>query len=186
MMRALIVFESMFGNTEAVAGAIAEGMGSLASVTVVPVGTAPDVVGPEIGLLVVGGPTHAFGMSRHSTRTDAVKQGAMPVTPVDQGLREWLERASISATTAVATFDTRVLKAHLPGSAARAALRQLRQHKLTAIGPATSFAVGGTRGPLDAGELDRARAWGESLAATAMKRSPDIAAPGTDAAAPGR
>ena len=174
-MQAMVVFESMFGNTEALARAIAAGIASRASVVVLPVDQAPDVVGPEIGLLVVGGPTHAFSLSRRETRTSAVDQGAAPVTPVDDGLREWLDRVSVARTTAVAAFDSRVLKAHLPGSAARSALRRLRRRHLTPIAPATSFGVTGTRGPLEEAELDRAWAWGETLAAVATKRGPDIA-----------
>lgn len=174
-MQAMVVFESMFGNTEALARAIADGIATRASVVVLPVGEAPDVVSSEIGLLVVGGPTHAFSLSRRETRSSAVEQGAAPVTSVDEGLREWLGRVSVARTTAVAAFDTRVLKAHVPGSAARAALRRLRRQHLTPIAPATSFAVAGTRGPLEAAEVDRAWAWGESIAALATKRGPAVA-----------
>ena len=59
-MRAMVVVESMWGNTRAVAEAVASGLGE--EVSVVEVAQAPTQVPPEIDLLVVGGPTHAFSM----------------------------------------------------------------------------------------------------------------------------
>ena len=69
-MRAVVVYESMYGNTRAVAEAIGEGMRTIHDVVVVPVGKAgPDVLdGAQI--LVVGGPTHVHGMSRPRSRAD--------------------------------------------------------------------------------------------------------------------
>jgi hypothetical protein len=167
-VQALVIFESMFGNTEAIARAVGEGIAAHASVTVLPVTDAPAEVGPGIDLLVLGGPTHAFGLSRPSTREDAVKQGAAPVTAAGRGLREWLDEVRVAGPIVVATFDTRVPRAHLPGSAARAALRRLRRRHLTAIAGPASFAVGGTSGPLQDGELERARSWGASLATATL------------------
>jgi hypothetical protein len=167
-VRALVVFESMFGNTAAVARAVGDGIAAHGEVTVVPIDQAPAVVGPDIDLLVVGGPTHAFGLSRAATRASAVQQGGPAVTGTDVGLREWLDRVVVLSTaTTVAAFDTRVLHTHLPGSAARAALRRLRRDGLSPAGAPVSFDVAGTPGPLADGELDRARAWGELLAANA-------------------
>ena len=64
MMTALVVFESMFGNTKVIADAVAEGLARHLPVRQVEVGAAPTVIGGEVELLVVGGPTHAFGLSR--------------------------------------------------------------------------------------------------------------------------
>lgn len=61
-MRALVVYESMFGNTEEVARAIGEGIAASMHADVVEVGAAPDTVPADVILLVVGGPTHAFSM----------------------------------------------------------------------------------------------------------------------------
>lgn len=162
-MHALVVYESMFGNTEALARAISEGIATWATAIAVPVTAAPTVVGPDIDLLVVGGPTHAFGLSRPATRASAVDQGAIPVTSVHRGLREWLHDVRFAEATAVATFDTRV--GRVPGSAAKSALRRLRRRGATAVAPAASFVVSGTAGPIVDGELERARDWGVSLAA---------------------
>jgi flavodoxin len=162
-MQALVVYESMFGNTEALARAVGEGIAGWALTTVVAVTAAPTVVGPDVDLLVVGGPTHALGLSRPTTRANAVEQGAQPVTPVNRGLREWLGDVKFAGETAIATFDTRV--GRVPGSAAKAALRRLRRRGGIVAAPAASFSVAGTPGPVIDGELERARDWGASLAA---------------------
>jgi len=88
-MRALVVYESMFGNTEAIAGAIAVGLPEHVDVETVEVGTAPSVIGDDLDLIVVGGPTHAFGMSRPGTRKSAATQTNRPLVSAGTGLREW-------------------------------------------------------------------------------------------------
>ena len=68
-MRAVIVYESMYGNTHAVANSVAEGLRDEAcDVTVVPVGRATEELTGHCDLLVVGGPTHMHGLPRPSTR----------------------------------------------------------------------------------------------------------------------
>jgi hypothetical protein len=164
--QALVVYESMFGNTEQVAEAIGEGLRSKVEVEVVRVDRAPDVLPDSVELLVVGGPTHAFSMSRPSTRDGASAQGTV-VMPSQVGIREWLDRLRPHDGTAVfATFDTRVTKVRrLPGSAAKAAAKVLRRRRLGVVAESVSFFVEDSTGPLSEGELDRARAWGVSLAA---------------------
>ena len=79
----------MWGNSEKVAREVAAGVGEVMPVDVVEVSGAPtDLSGTD--LVVAGGPTHAFSMSRVSTRRDARTQGA-PGGSVEVGLREWLE-----------------------------------------------------------------------------------------------
>jgi hypothetical protein len=167
MTRALIVYESLLGNTQAVALAIAEGLGATRPVTVREVGEAPDTVPDDVALLVVGGPTHAFGLSRPETRSDAAGLGsaAVPVVSAGRGLREWLETLAPSgrATPAV-TFDTRVDKPRVPGSAAKKARKRLRHKGFEDFDEPRSFYVHGKAGPLADGEVDRARAWGADLA----------------------
>jgi hypothetical protein len=84
-VRALVVFESSFGNTEAVARAVAEGLALLGTVELVEACDAPARLPGDIDLVVAGGPTHAFGLSRVSTRDDAVRRGALH--SVTTGLR---------------------------------------------------------------------------------------------------
>src|SRR3954451_14491826 len=109
-VRALVVYESMFGNTEQIARAIRDGVQQSLPTELVPVNRAPNVVPGDVRLLIVGGPTHAFSMSRLSTRQEAWKQGDV-VMPVEVGIREWL--AALEPPTGrrsellrVATFDT--------------------------------------------------------------------------------
>jgi flavodoxin len=63
-MKALVVYESMFGNTEEIAHAIADGLGESVEVQLAEVADAPVEPNPDVALIVVGGPTHAFSMSR--------------------------------------------------------------------------------------------------------------------------
>ncbi|GAA4039028.1 flavodoxin family protein [Nonomuraea soli] len=160
-MRALVIYESMFGNTRLIAEAVAEGLGADA----VEVGAAPDTVTMDVDLLVVGGPTHAFGMTRPSTRKSAADQATGELVSKGRGLREWLSGVRMDGTVAAA-FDTRVSKPRLPGSAAKGAVRRLRRLGVALAAPPESFYVTGTTGPLVEGELERARQWGEALART--------------------
>ncbi len=169
-MRALVVVESMFGNTLEVGRAVADGLSTLLDVDLVPVTEAPSQVDREVRLLVVGGPTHAFGLSRESTREDAVRQGGHPSGGPGTGLREWLAALPPPPSgVASAAFDTRVKKRGVPGSAARGAEKRLAKLGYTQ-GPTVSFWVDGVSGPLLDGELDRARAWGEELATQVAPR----------------
>jgi len=162
-MRALVVFESMFGNTGVVARAVADGVGECFDVAVAEVGSAPTQLPDDVGLLVVGGPTHAFGLSRPTTRDDAAKQvGHDRLVSRGRGLREWLDDVESSSGMPAATFDTHIDK-RFPGSAANAARRRLRARGYD-VRAAESFHVTDTRGPLADGEVARARAWGADLA----------------------
>jgi hypothetical protein len=162
-MKALLVYESMFGNTEKVARAVAEGMQTHMDVDVVGVGDAPTPVLDHVDVLVVGGPTHAFSMTRANTRSDAARQGAHAPTGV--GIREWIDGLRDGPhSELVAAFDTRVRKVrHLPGSAARSATKALHRHGYRIVVRPESFYVDDVSGPLFDGELERARAWGEQL-----------------------
>ncbi|MFC4119850.1 flavodoxin family protein [Nonomuraea zeae] len=172
-MEALVVYESMYGNTRQIAEAVADGLGTRMRVVVVEVGSAPRLVGGEVGLLVVGGPTHAFSMSRSSTRQSAAQQATGPLVSRGDGVREWLAALSTSsAALASAAFDTRIAKPRMPGSAARGVARRLRRLGIRSVAPAESFYVMGTQGPLADGELERAKQWGEHLAASVPAAAP--------------
>ena len=162
-MRALVVYESMFGNTQAIADAVADGLSDRMRVEVLEVGAAPTTIDDDVALLVVGGPTHAFGMSRPQTRQDAARQAAEGLVSRGIGLREWLATLQAPAGVAAATFDTRISRPRLPGSAARAAEKRLRRLGFRIVAPAASFYVEGTSGPLQEGEPERARRWGQTL-----------------------
>lgn len=170
-MKALVVYESMFGNTEQVARAIADGLRETMSVDLCEVQDAPTVPSDDVDVIVAGGPTHAFSMSRTSTRTDAIAKGAAHGT-VDFGLREWINGIPDERhASSLVTFDTRVTKVrHLPGSAARSAAKAGRKHGFATYAPPESFYVEDMSGPLHEGELERATAWGRELGALVAAR----------------
>lgn len=167
-MRALVVVESVFGNTRRIAEAVADGLAERMEVRTVDVGEAPDTVGPDVDLLVVGGPTHAFGMTRESTRRSAVEQHGAAAAAAT-GLREWLEGVTVRPGAAAA-FDTRADRPRLPGSAAAGAARRLRSLGREVVVRPESFRVAGTQGPLLDGEVARARSWAVALSARAAQR----------------
>jgi len=165
-MDAIVVYESVYGNTRAIAEAIAEGIGS---VPVFPVQEAPR--GREtVDLLVVGSPTHMYGLpttlSRRLAAEAAQEDGerhAEPVSTDKPGLREWLRDLTPSAAHHGAAFDTRLDKsAWITGVAARGIARRLRRHGIDVVAT-ESFLVEESEGPLEAGELERAREWGAQL-----------------------
>ena len=164
-MKALVVYESMFGNTERIARAVAEGLQPAFDVTIADASTTPSPAGMD--LVVIGGPTHAFGMSRPTTRADAGRQGRIRPGAADAGIREWLDRSPAIAGMAAAAFDTRVDKPRVPGSAAHKAYRRLRRLGGRMVVRPESFWVTGTPGPLLSGEERRAQRWAAALAAAA-------------------
>lgn len=163
-MRVLLVYESLWGNTEQVARAVAEALRTAgADVTVTDTDEAPESAA-GYDLVVVGGPTHAFSMTRPGTRDEAVKSHAAPHQP-SRGIREWLsELERPVGGTPAAAFDTRVDKPRLPGSAAKAARHEMRSLGFSTSEKAISFRVHGYEGPLLDGELERAAQWAAALA----------------------
>lgn len=159
-MDAAVVYESELGNTRAVAEAVADGMRRGLEVELLDVGSAPLPHELDVELLVVGGPTHALGMSRPSTREDAAKRGGRVV---DRGIREWLADSQALDVRAAA-FDTHVRRPNLPGHAGRKAAKVLQRLGARLVAAPESFYVQDAEGPLLPGELDRARAWGAELA----------------------
>jgi Flavodoxin len=164
MERALVVFESMFGNTRMIADAVAEGLASRFETSIVEVGDAPVSLADDVSLLVVGGPTHAFGLSRPGTRQDASRQAEGEIVSRGKGLREWLSTLKGRRGIGAASFDTRIDRPRVRGSAARAAERRLRRLGFRVVVPAQSFWVTGTKGPLVPSEVERACRWAERIA----------------------
>ncbi|GAA4476781.1 flavodoxin family protein [Enteractinococcus fodinae] len=158
-MRALIIYESAWGNTTAVAEAVSEGLTEHdIEVDVRAVQDAPALHQVQVDLLVVGAPTHAFGLSREATRQEAHNRGGELIAT---GVREWLESGPVSLS--VATFDTHVRRPNLPGHASRKAAKKLKKLGCTLLVDPESFDVEDYEGPLSPGELERARQWGIEL-----------------------
>jgi flavodoxin len=171
-MKALVVYESMFGNTEEIARAIADGLGESLDVQLAEVSDAPREPDSEVALVVAGGPTHVFSMSRTNTRADAINRGAKEGER-EYGLREWLASLPSGKHAAkIATFDTKIESMRFaPGSAGKGAAKTARRHGYDSAAQAESFYVREVDGPLVEGEVDRARAWARQLA-TSMTRAP--------------
>ena len=169
-MRAVVVYESMFGNTHEVAEQIATGLRPRFDVAVLPVGDAIGQILTDLDLLVVGGPTHAHGMSRHSTRAAAVSQaGDDPDLDAEPGadgpgLREWFHGLPPDHGTPAAAFDTRFDAAPLlTGRAAKVIAKQLDHHGFDVVAEPVSFLID-KQNHLMAGQAELARAWATSLA----------------------
>ena len=174
-MDALVVYESMYGNTRAIAEAIAEGLGGAV------LRSTREEADPSADLLIVGGPTHMHGLATSGSRkmaAEAVKEdghGALePGATDDQGLRQWLRDLPKVDGGRAATFDTRLDRsAALTGSAARGIARRLRRRGYRVVA-SESYLVQDAEGPLEDGELDRARAWGAELATSSGESTADI------------
>jgi hypothetical protein len=166
-MRGVVVYESMFGNTHEVAEHIAEGLRSTHTVTVVSAGAAtPDVI-DEAEFLVVGGPTHAHGLSRESSRQQAVEKdttGHLDPSAAGPGVREWLETLGEGHVHAAVAFDTRIdAPVALTGRASKAISKRLAKHGYWIVADPESFLVD-RHNHLLAGEAEHAAAWGAELA----------------------
>lgn len=162
-MKAAVVYESMFGNTKLIAEAVAGGLSRFLEVETFEVGEAP-VLSDDVELVVVGGPTHAFGMSRPNTRKSAADQAEGDLVSRGIGIREWIEGLTRpTRPVAAATFDTKVDRPRFPGSAAASAHKHLRRTGFRVPVPPETFYVDGSIGPLLEGEYERAHLWGEDL-----------------------
>jgi flavodoxin len=146
-MHVLIVYGSQFGTTERLAREMADALSPIHEVEVVGAHAADEYTGSQIDLLVVGAPTQFKG---HRLLV--------------RGFLKRLEEHDFQGCPAAA-FDTR---AHgdrgETGSAAEAIALLLSAAGCNLLVPAESFTVEGMRGPLDDGELQRARAWITGLA----------------------
>jgi flavodoxin len=156
-MNALVVYDSVFGNTEKVAQAMGDALGSQAEVQTLRVSDAKPEHLAGLNVLVVGSPTRAF------SPTPAIKSRlrGLPAKSL-QGVR-------------VAAFDTRADVAEV-GSAILTFMVSIFGYAAKPIGkglvrkggelamPPEGFYVGGTEGPLKEGELERAADWARGIA----------------------
>ena len=146
-MKVLIVYDSEYGNTELIAGAVAEALREFGGVRAVPVEQAHPAQIQGVDVLIVGCPT----------------QGWRPTPPI-QSFLEGISAEEIRGLV-VACFDTRFrMPRWMTGSAAEVMAGKLREKDVSLLVPPESFFVKGKRGPLRDGELDRAATWARMLA----------------------
>jgi flavodoxin len=176
MNKALVVYETLFGNTRMIARAIGDGLTEHGVVDVLDVRDAAPAIDGEVDVLVVGGPTHQLGMTRPASRREVFEQYPDAPQPAEVGLREWLGDLRAPAGCMAAAFDSRFARPWILralGHANRSAQKALVKRGLQIIAPPAQFLVMDAIGPPAEGEIDRARNWGRELghlAATPVRR----------------
>jgi len=151
-MKTLIIYDSVFGNTEKVAQVIASALGTTEDVRIAKVTetNATQLAGLEH--LIVGSPTRGF----------------RPTEPLTGFLKSIPENALIGIR--VAAFDTRIavrdiknpilrFMAGIGGYAAKPIAEHLKKKGGTLVVPPEGFYVNASEGPLKDGELERVAAW---------------------------
>jgi hypothetical protein len=160
-MKAVVVYESHWGNSEAVARAIAKGIGPD-----VPALNTDEAKGPAIAgadLIVAGAPVMAFALPRESARKQLAGDTKAP-RPADVShplLRSWLDSLPAGHGWAAA-FETRIWWS--PRGATGTIESKLKRAGYRRLAKGERFIVSGGYGPLRDGELERARQWGAGLA----------------------
>lgn len=163
-MRAVVVYESHWGNTEAIARAVAEGIGGDTRVVNTDEASAAALAGVE--LIVAGGPVIAFSLGREGSLKQIASDIKAPRPPdvSHPTLRAWLDALPAGRGWGAA-FETRVWWS-LRGATGTIESK-LRRAGYRRLAKAERFIVSGGYGPLKEGELERARMWGADLAQAA-------------------
>jgi hypothetical protein len=164
---AIVVYESLWGNTAEVARAVAEGLGSGARALRTDEVRPEDVTGAE--LVVAGAPVLGFKLSSQKMR-DGIRRSPGKGSAPDLScplLRTWLATLPQGCGWAAA-FDTQVRGPF--GKGAPEIGTQLEAKGYACIAEPEGFVVKGSQGPLKKGEAERARAWGETLAREVERR----------------
>ena len=155
-MKALVIYDSFFGNTEQIAQAIGAALGAPADVRIERVGDVGLDALAGLELLVVGSPTRGFKPS--------------------EGTSAWLKAlpGDCLRNVPVAAFDTRIALSDIGsaigrfivdkgGYAAKRIAKRLTQVGGRPVAPPEGFYVADSEGPLKDGELERAAEWAKQL-----------------------
>ena len=144
--KAIVVYDSRFGNTEKVAKALTQGMKAQGvKVDSIHVDKADISKLSNYDLLAVGGPTHMRGISK------PMKAFLEKLTSADIGARKAF------------VFDTKV-KAWWAGSAAKGIEKRLKKLKMSIVKPHSSAIVTGREGPLADGTEEMFKQIGAEVA----------------------
>ena len=148
-MKVLVVYDSVYGNTEKIAESI--GSAITGDTKVLRAGEINLSDLESVDLLIVGAPT----------------QGGRPTPPVQELLKKMTE--SFVKGKSVAAFDTRISQKWVGifGYAAGKIARNLKKKGGNLVALPEGFFVEGTQGPLKEGELERAASWTSALVETA-------------------
>ena len=144
-MNTLVIYDSLYGNTNTIAQTIADAIPGEVKMLHV-----KDVNVSELGgydLLIVGAPTH----------------GAKPSDAVSDMLQN-IETSTLEGTK-VAAFDTRLTNKWILifGTAAPKIAKSLKNKGGTLVVEGEGFFVTGGEGPLQEGEIERAEAWAKEI-----------------------
>ena len=144
-MKALVVYDSTYSNTEKIAKAI--GAALTGDVKVLRAAEANAAELNSYDLIVIGSPTY----------------GGRPMPSV----ADFMNKISESAINGkkVAAFDTRIPTkiVKIFGFAADRIAKNLKDKGANLVVPAEAFYVAGKEGPLKDGELERAAFWAKTL-----------------------
>jgi flavorubredoxin len=160
-MKALIIYESHWGNTAAIAKAIAEGIGTEAQALTTAHATME--MATQADLVVAGAPLIAFHLpTQDMLKSMEMNQSRDPQNPdlSHPTLRSWLEQLPKGSGRAAA-FETRLWWS--PGSATKTIEELLVRAGYHILFKGERFIVKGRYGPLRGGELERAQRWGVEL-----------------------
>ena len=158
-MKTVVVYESHYGNTAAVARAIAAGIGEGAAALTTDEATEAALEGAD--LVVGGAPVMALRLPTDKIlaqmATDPKRVGA---DLSHRSMRDWLDRLPRGHGRGAA-FETRLRWS--PGGATGAIEKGLAAAGYPRLAGARKFVVAGGEGPLRDGELEVARTWGQEL-----------------------
>jgi hypothetical protein len=161
-MKVIVVYESHWGNTAAIARAIAEGLGPEARA--LSTAEATGELAAAADLIVAGAPLLGFSLPTESMLKGLASNAGRDPTPPDlahPSMRSWVDALPTGGGRAAA-FETRIWWS--PGSAAKAILGKLEALGYRPVAKPQRFIVQGKYGPLKEGELAKAKAWGAELA----------------------
>jgi flavodoxin len=155
-MRTLIIYDSVYGNTEKIAQSICSALGPGEEIGLIRAGEATIGQLSGLNILVVGSPTQRF-MATHAINE----------------LFKIIPRNSLKGVK-VAAFDTRLSLSDIESSVERFAVKvggyaakgianRLKKCGGILIVPPEGFIVKGMEGPLMEGELERAADWANQI-----------------------
>ena len=161
-MKAVVVYESHWGNTAAIARAIAEGIG--AETVALSTAEASSAVIADVDLIVAGAPVLGFSLPTEAmirSLGQNLEKGVVAPDLSHPSMRSWLENLP-RGNGRSAAFETRI--SWSPGGSTKAILRELGKAGYQPVAEAHRFVVTDRYGPLKEGELERAKLWGAELA----------------------
>ena len=155
-MNALVIYDSVFGNTEKIALAIGESLLEGGGVKTLPVAQVSLEMLAGVDLLVIGSPTRSFRPTEGMTKL---------LNSFDKSQLAGQRVATFDTRIALETIDSSALRfiVNTGGYAATTIAKALKKKGANLIASPEGFLVTGEQGPLKDGELERAAEWAKQL-----------------------